>query len=368
MKLSLALVSGLGVLALTACSSQLDRKTASGNYDYLENKERTSLQVPSDLDAPAFSNEYALPPLGEGADPSLVGRNLIVESPSLVLPMVSGSHVEEGSRSAKVMFDQVDDSQPLDQAIWNSLLSYLDQQEIGVDSFDPKTGTLVTDWMIITKQEESDSWYSWETTESQIGRRFEFSLEVKPHGRSATLSVELKDYLATVGDNIDDSLNALIERREEVDILNQVINHYEYQIQLDNSRRIARIRQGLETEMGFNADGEPAYVVSAQYDVTWPRLLLVLRKLGFDVKDLDKSTGLLFVSYTGKDEGWWGNLFSSEELLLDEGDYRLKVAKNGPEKTTITFMDNESVPFEANQVSDLFAVFADVMAEDNLDI
>ena len=145
--------------------------------------------------------------------------------------------------------------------------------------------------MIITKELDSP-WYSWTSTESQIGRRFEFNLDVKPHGRSAALSVDLKDYMETVGDDVKDEITSLQERREEVDVLNQVVGHYEYQVQLEETRRIARIRQGLETEMGFNDDGDAAYVVSSQYDVVWPRTLLVLRKLGFDVKDLDKSTGL----------------------------------------------------------------------------
>ncbi|GGW97219.1 outer membrane protein assembly factor BamC [Alteromonas halophila] len=368
MKTSLALVSSLGILALTACSSQLEKETASGNYDYLETQQSGKLKIPEGLEEPDYSDDYALPPVGEQADTSLLGRNITVKSPPLVLPLVTGSHVEEGSRSATVLFDQVDDSQPLDKAIWNSLLSYLDRQQIGVDKFEPETGTLVTDWMLITSDEDS-AWYDWSSSEEkQVGRRFEFNLTMKPHGRSASLSVNLRDYMATRGDDVDAEVNELEERREEVAILNQVITHYEYQIQLEDSRRMARIREGLDTEMGFNADGEPAYVVSATYDVAWPRLLLVMRKMGFDVKDLDKSTGLIFVSYTGDNESWWNNWFGSDEELLEEDDYRLKVAEAGPEKTVITFMNQESEPFEANQVSDLYKPFAEVMAEDNLDI
>ena len=56
----------------------------------------------------------------------------MVRSPALVLPLVTGSHIEEGKSSATIWFDQVDDSQPLSQAIWNSLLSFLDEQGIGV--------------------------------------------------------------------------------------------------------------------------------------------------------------------------------------------------------------------------------------------
>jgi len=367
MKRSLAIVSSMVVIALAGCSSQTDRKTASGSYKYLKTKEEKELIVPSELDAPAFSREFALPELGENADPSLVGKQLVVQSPALVLPLVTGSHIEEGKSTATIWFDQVDDSQPLSQAIWNSLLSFLDEQGIGVDHFDPDKKVLKTDWMIITKELDSP-WYSWSTTESEIGRRFEFTLDVKPHGRTAALSVDLKDYLESTENNVTASISGIQERREEVAVLNQVIGHYEYQIQLQESRRIARIRQGIETEMGFNSDGNPAFVVNAQYDVAWPRLLLVLRKLGFDVKDLDKSNGLLFVSYTGDDSGWWGGLFSNEEELLEQGDYRLKVARAGEQRTSITFMNDESVPFEANQVSDLHSAFAEVMSEDNLDI
>lgn len=368
MKTSLALVSSLSILALTACSSQLEKETASGNYEYLTAEQSEKLKIPEGLDQPEYSEDYTLPPLGDEANESLVGREIKVKSPPLVLPLVTGSHVEEGSRSATVMFDKVDDSQPLDKAIWNSLLNYLDQEGIGVDKFEPENNTLVTDWMIISSEEDDGPWYQWSSTEKQVGRRFEFNLEMKPHGRSAALSVQLRDYMATKGDDVDASINELEERREEVAILNQIITHYEYQIQLEDSRRIAKIRQGLDIEMGFNADGDPAYVVSAQYDVAWPRLLLVMRKMGFDVKDLDKSTGLLFVTYNGANDSWWSGWFGSDEALLEEDDYRLRVSEAGPEKTVITFMNDQSEPFEANQVSDLYEPFSQVMAEDNLDI
>lgn len=367
MKRTLALVSGIAAVTLAGCASQVDRKTASGSYEYLKDQEGVAFVVPESVDTPNFEPDYEIPQLGEGADKSLLGRSLFVESPHLVLPLVTGSHVAEGTQSATVWFDQVDDSQPLDRAVWNSLLSFLDQNGIGVVSFEPETNVLITDWMIITEELDS-SWYSWTSTESKIGRRFEFNLDVKPHGRTAALNVKLKDYTAEINDKeVVEPLNAMEARREEVDILNQVIGHYEYQIRLEDSRRIAKIRQGLQTEMGFDPDGSPAFMVSAKYDIAWPRLLLVLRKLGFNVKDLDKSNGLLFVTYSGDNVSWWEKLWSNDKLLLDEGDYRLKVEDLG-ENTTITFMNNESEPFEANMIADLFGPFAEVMSEDDLDI
>ena len=367
MKRTLAIASSVAMVALAGCSSQIDRKTASGSYEYLKTKEEKSLEVPSDLEKPTFSREFEVPALGENADADLVGKSLMIRSPALVLPLVTGSHVEEGKNSATIWFDQVDDSQPLSQAIWNSLLSFLDEQGIGVDKFSPEEKVLVTDWIVI-KKEIDGPWYSFTDEESEIGERFEFKLDVKPHGRSAALTVDLKDYMQTLNGDVIAEVSSMEERREEVEVLNQVIGHYEYQIQLAETRRIARIRQGIQTEMGFNDDGDAAYIVEAQYDVAWPRMLLVLRKLGFDVKDLDKSNGLLFVTYNGDQGSWWDGLFSGDDQLLKKGDYRLKVAKAGADRTSVTFMNNESVPFEANQVSDLYSAFAEVMSEDNLDI
>ena len=76
-------------------------------------------------------------------------------------------------------------------------MSFLDEQGIGVDNFSPEDKVLITDWMVMTKEIDGP-WYSFIDEESEIGRRFEFSLDVKPHGRSAALTVKLKDYLQTL--------------------------------------------------------------------------------------------------------------------------------------------------------------------------
>lgn len=371
MNKKLALVSGIASLVLTACASQQERVTASGSYEYLKSRECTQLQVPTDLDSPEFTSDYNIPALQASADTSLIGRNLEVVPPMLVIPLVQGSHVEEGSKGATVLLDQVSDTETLDKTIWNSLIGYLEEKGISVESFNPEQGELVTGWMNVapTSEEESDGgWFDWSSDEdTTTGKgRYKFNVELKPHGRTAQLTVNLQEYQRE--DKALSDLNAIEKRRDEVMVLNRVISHYEYLNQLETNRRIAQIRQGLDMQMGFDADGNPAFVLDANYDIAWPRIQLVLRKLGFNVKDLDKSNGLIFVQYTDEQVSWWRDLFSSKDAqLLDYEDYRLKVTNLGP-KTSITFMDNESTPFDAKQVADLFKPFEQVMTEDGLDI
>jgi outer membrane protein assembly factor BamC len=218
-------------------------------------------------------------------------------------------------------------------------------------------------------EDNENGWFNWTTTERSVGRRFEFKLDMKPHGRTAALHTQLTDYLETVGEEVIGDINQDQERRNEVEILNEVISHYEKQVRLADIQRIRQIRSGFPMEMGTSSNGQTLYVVDGQFDLVWPRFLLVLRKLGFNVKDLDQSNGLLFVTYGSADTGWWDSLFGSDkdQLNLDKDDYRFEVKRRGAQ-TTITLLDEENNPFEAAKVEELFAPFARTMATEDLDI
>ncbi|MFT6343864.1 MAG: outer membrane protein assembly factor BamC [Paraglaciecola sp.] len=356
------------ITLLSACSSLEEREVASGSFDYVEEQPGQKIKIPDDVDTPNFNDAFKLPDLGEEAPLDSMGKGLSVQSPSLVLPVVSGSHIEDGSKNAIVWFDQVDDSLPLDTAIWNSLIGFLETEGVGVDSFDKDKQRLTTDWVVKDESEES-KWYSWSTSEKTVGQRFEFSLNKKTHGRTASLSVELLDYREKFDAKSIEITQVKDKRRNEVDILNKVVKNYEFENKVASVKRFRQIREGLQMELGFDSDGEPAFVVDADYDITWPRLLLVLRKLGFDVKDYDKSNGLLFVKYNGAEDGWWSNIWSSDknEMDLDPQEYRIKVETLG-KKTSITLLDDESNPFPVNKLTDLFPTFFKTMSADDLDI
>lgn len=353
---------------LTACSSLEEREIASGTFEYVEEQPGQQINIPEDVDTPLFNDAFKLPDLGESAPRDTLGKKLSVLSPSLVLPIVAGSHIEDGSKNAKVWFDQVDDSQPLDTLIWDSLIRFLESENVGIETFEREKQLLVTDWFLLDESVDS-SWYSWSKSERIVGQRFEFSLDLKPHGRTASLSAKLVDYKEKLNSETTEITQAKDVRRNEVDVLNQVVQNYEFESKVADVKRFRKIRQGLPTELGFDADGEPAFVVDADYDIAWPRLLLVLKKLGFDVKDYDKSNGLMFVKYGGGEQGWWDNIWSSDEneLDLDSDEYRIKVVDVG-QKTSITLMDDESKPFAANKLTDLFQSFSEIMSADDLDI
>jgi outer membrane protein assembly factor BamC len=345
-----------------------DRQVATGSFEYLKEQPGQLINIPQGIDTPIFNDAYKLPNLGEQAPRDTLGKELSVMSPSLVLPVVRGSHVEEGSKDATVWFDQVDDSQPLDKSVWDSLIRYLETQGVDIESFDKEKQTLISDW-IVFNESDNDSWYDWSKSERSVAQRFEFSLNKRPHGRTAGLSVALLEYKEKLSSNGPEIIETKDRRRNEVDILNKVVEHYEFETKVADVKRYREIRQGLDSELGFDSDGEPAFMINADYDIAWPRLLLVLKTLGFDVKDYDKSNGLLFVQYKGVDDGWWDNIWSNNDqnFDLDEDEYRVKVLEVG-QKTSVTLLDNESKPFPVNKVTDLFQTFSKTMSADDLDI
>ncbi|MDU0354969.1 outer membrane protein assembly factor BamC [Paraglaciecola aquimarina] len=353
---------------LTACSSLEEREMASGSFDYLQENPGQRIDIPEDVDTPNFSDAYKLPEIGEQAQKGTMGEALSIASPALVLPIVTGSHIEEGSKDATIWFDQVDDSQALDITIWNSLIAFLEKEGIGVKEFNKERQFLETDWLIIDEASNA-KWYSWSKSARVTGQRFKFDLELKPHGRTAALKAQLLEYKQQDSPDSPEITQSTEERRHAVDILNEVVKHYEFEIKLADVKRIREIRQGLAMALGFDEDGEAAYVVDAKYDIAWPRFLLVLRKLGFDVKDYDKSTGLLFTKFNGVDDGWWSGMWGDDntELNLTEEEYRFKLGDLGP-KTSVTLLDSDSKPFPVNKLTDLYDAFSKVMSAENLDI
>ncbi|GBL02994.1 outer membrane protein assembly factor BamC [Glaciecola sp. KUL10] len=354
-------------IALAGCASKEERELASGSFQYLEASQYNVIEIPEDLENPNFSNRYALPSLNTESENTLYGQKLKVTSPRLVLPLVSGSHVEEGSEDAKVLFDQVNDDEPLQQTIWNTVLAFLEKQNIGVDNFDKENNILVTDWVIST-EEVDGGWLDFSSVEQKDVRKYQFNLNVAPHGRSAALSTQLVELLDNNGNSVLANADELSLRNDSTSFLNQVIAEYDFGIRLEQSKRIAKIRRGFNTNLGFDSDGEPALVVEAIYANTWPRLLLVLKKMGFDVKDLDQSSGLLFVQFNGTDDSWFDSIFNStQDLGLDKDEYRLKVESLGAQ-TAVTFLDNESNALSVDTVTQIYSLFSEYMATEDLDI
>lgn len=359
-------LSSLAVLALSGCTSIEERRIASGSYQYTQVQQQTPISVPVGLDAPLTSAQYDLPHIvdnGQG-----LGKQLPVVSPALILTTARGTYLEDGSETTSVVIDKLDNEAPVDTFVLQQITGYLDAQGITFNITQNAPLTIRTNW--ITEALPSDSpWYSLEKNTKELGKRFAFTIVPAQHGRTAEVEAVLTDFVIAAGDDLVESMDAFVKRELEADILNGILQRYAQSQQLQAFERMAQIRSGIESKVGFDKHGNAAIIAKTQYDIAWPKFQLVLRKLGFNVKDLDKSNGLVFVNYQGEEDSAWFSFFGKNEgLSLAKKDYRIMLKPLGADQTTITFMDEQSTPFTPAKMTQIYPNFAAILQQDDLDL
>ncbi len=365
--LTLTALSVVIISVLTGCASKEERRIASGGVDYVNLPSPATTNVPADLSTPETAPDYIIPAV-PSPEKALYGKSLPVVSPSLVLPLARGTYLTEDLTDTSVIFDKLDSNLSINDLVLQQISGHLARINVDYSIPDPSALRLVTDW-IVSYEDADSAWYDFSEDNTEVGRRFELIVEPAGHGRSATLTVNLLDLVIANGDNISDAINPFIKRDFEATMLNGIIQHFASQQMIEDERRIAEIRSGMNSQLGFDAKGDSAFIIDANYDITWPKFQLVLRKLGFNVKDLDKSTGLLFVNYQGIEQSWIKGLFGSDdEFSLEKKDYRILVKSLTSNKTSVTFMDEQSNPLTPVKVSELYPAFAEILSQNELDI
>jgi outer membrane protein assembly factor BamC len=353
------------VFALSGCSSVEERRIASGSLAYTKYKTIGQPAIPEGLSSPKTSLQYAIPTIEDNNQP--VGTKLPVVSPSLILATPAGTYLEDGALTSSVVIDKLDNEVSVLSYSANQVTDYLKAQNIGYTLLAEDSSVVQTDWLIEV-QEADSPWYSLNTVNKELGKRFKITITPAAHGRTATVTTVLTDFVVSEGDDIVDSLDDFVKREVEAELLNAILQRYAQSQQVKALERMSQIRSGISTEEGFDKVGNPALILDTQYDIAWPKFQLVLRKLGFNVKDLDKSNGLIFVSYQGAEDSSWFSLFSEEGLPLEEDDYRIQLLPLSSDQTTITFMDEQATPFTPALLSGIFPEFAEILQQDNLDL
>ncbi|MBW3138394.1 outer membrane protein assembly factor BamC [Ferrimonas balearica] len=359
----LAIAALAPVLILVGCSTPLERRQASGGFDYLEQPEPTPLVVPAGLDAPRLSREFDIPKLGENAERDVVGPRLDVRPPLQVLPLAPGTRLQDGVDSVTVLVESNQDDIDLAQEIHETLLKFLDDKSINVARDDG--GVIVTDW-IENEEVIGKSWFRDKVY--QVRQRYEFDTVVKDHGRSGSITIELVDHEEGL-DGVDDSivLTDADRRRYAIDMLNNAISYMNFERQQRQATQELLNGRGIKTALGFDSDENTAFVAEASFDQVWRRMDKVLPLLGFQVRDLDQQLATYFVDYE-PDGGFWASLWGdNDELPLEEGPYQIRLEPMG-ERTAITLMDNEANPLPTETVTQMYNRFAELLQKESRDL
>ncbi|RYV01332.1 hypothetical protein SOPP22_13080 [Shewanella sp. OPT22] len=350
------------ILAVSACSTPIERRQANGSDDYINAKSESKLVIPEGLHEPKYNREYQIPNVEKNAK-SLVGEALDIRPPLQVLPTAEGTHVEDAGNGIKIVIESIDSTTNLKQEITSSIKAFLKHRDIKIlkETTDPLT--IQTDWIESKEVIDSSMWGSDKVY--TLRQRYEFAINIKPHGRTGDITIKLiehhEDYNGTE-QNI--MLTGDDEHRYAVDMLNSAIGYLSHsRDKTIKAKRIAR-SAGISTKFVSTPSDSQHWVAKADFQKVWDRLRIVLPEAGFEIVDVDTNKGLYYVDFK-QETGFWSSLWGdSKELKLENGSYRV-VAKEGslPNTTDIRILTPDEKPLSTESMNGLSEIFVKLMQE-----
>ncbi|MDT7524717.1 outer membrane protein assembly factor BamC [Pseudidiomarina sp. GXY010] len=346
----------LKLIALACCSAAMaagcsytPAGQAQGSFEYTDVQQRPELQAADGLNKPVSTNRYEIPPV-PASEP--VGTEVDINAPVVVWPLADGSRVEETEQLPRIYFDELEGMTNISDYVWNSALQGLQARNIGVAAIQDKQ-VISTDWLTTQYQIGENE------TPLQVQRRFNLIMESAPHGRTASLLVEVAER-QDKGPTIGEVLASKQDRDAAAGLLNQVVS----EIAIMQYQGVGSLTEDgtLAIDAGFDDEGSPAMVLGASFNFSWTLMASVVEELGFEIDDLNQSTGRYYLDYDKDKSGASSLAFwrSSKEGKLDiaNGSYELKVTGDR-RRTTLTFFTNG----EAFSAAELNRIFAPVAAE-----
>ena len=348
------------ISVVTACSTPMERRHANGNDEFIHVNEKAMLSIPNGLKTPNYSREYVIPKLAQNENGKL-GKSLDIRPPLQVLPMAEGTRVEEGSDNIKIVIESIDNKMDLKKEIFTALEHFLKKKNIGISSKNYDSGIIETDW--IENNEVIDSSFWGDDKVYTLKQRYEFDVQIRPHGRTGALTIKLIQHEESYdGDKRDIVLTNNDKRRYTIDMLNSAVSY----ISMERNREMKakRIQQSLGIKVQLVESPKAYWVADSDFNETWERLRIVLPELGFEITDMNREQKLFYINYNNE-TSFWSSLWGDEKLTLEKGGYRIELSnQENKSKTRIYLKDLAGEPLKNQTIIDVYNAFSHLMAED----
>ncbi len=316
-----------------------------------------SLAVPAGLHKPGQPGEFDIP----DTSARLVAAD--TRSPVLVLATAASSRVEEGERESRVWFDRTESTGDLVPFLQRMLQTQFAEQNMELTAQDELALVYHTGW--INRASASGFWF-WSSAAQTEQARFTITIEPRPHGRSASLSVTMLEHQYFTEQA---KLGANDAKRQEVTLLNQLIDRIgkeEIVIAMANKARAPDVA----LEPGMDADGNPALLTTQTLDVTWSQLESLFSELDLVVTDRNRSTYTYYLNYDKTSQGLWSRLWGSKAkpvLPVAAGEYQLVLSRNN-NQTALSLRDKEGAHLDAATVLALHEPFVQAIRQAQVDL
>lgn len=328
--------------ALVACSSN-DKRTADGGFEYVKVDEGKPLIMPEALKAPKQNSTYMI--TNEINQSGPVGDQMDIRAPSLVLPIATSTRLDPKATNAVVWFDQELDDVKLADFVQQVIADMLVDNGAQMTVVDAQNYIFESNW-IKTEKEEGSFFSSKIDSKSE---KYRYTFDVKPHGRSLLLKVELIDYEASASKS---ELTQIDQHRAEIAMLNNVIGHVDYEYRLKEREHRLMIANQKLLSIGENAKQEPSYLVEMQRDRLWQNLPLFFNDYGFKVTDLNETKRIYYVTFEKPEIGIWDSIWGSDTPIveIENAKYEFRLFDTETPRQTALTIYNESGEVVSAQV------------------
>lgn len=316
------------------------------------------LKVPSHLMAPPQPAQYDIP---------VLDNNNVVEvdarAPGMVLTLSSSSRVDEGETRARVWFDRNDYSGDLVPFLQQTLTSHLEANDIGytVDGDEPLVW--LTDW--ISRYQQKGSWF-WQSSERREQARYRITMEPRPHGRSASVLVEMVEHQYFQPDA--KLLTTAVKRKETVFLNDLIAAVGAIEFRQAQALRNRTVESNLKT--GVDAQNQPALLSDQSLDVVWAQLDDLFAAVNLTVLDFNRSESTYYVRFEAPSRGMFSRMFGRNKmpvLPLQDDEYQVILGRV-EQLTSISFRDKTGHPLTSDDVAALESPLLEAIEQSNLDI
>ncbi len=360
-------IAGL-VTTVAGCSmfSDSEERVVSEDHLYLEAVEAQVISVPQGFEAPSGSEDFYMPK-EPAAGP--LGEDLDIQAPTQLLALASGSRLDEQNRTSMIWLDQSEVVNNLSKFTWEAIKGYLTGQKVTGSNFDENSTTVETGW--VTHVKESSFW-SWGTSDVVTNYKYKMALTMRPHGKTAAVSVELSGHQLDGQDVPLSSLTTEQRQRAEIGFLNEFVYHFQIlqELRIDKAKRTGSKIITLTT--ANDADGSPVFHSIKSVDTVWVEMRVLLEGIGFTIDDVDRSVRKLFISYQKPDVGFWDSLWGNSdipELELTPGEYVIKVTDGiKPGESFVILSDKDEQRLPANNYQAISTQLVDMAKKLGLEL
>lgn len=305
--------------------------SGEGPPEYADAPQGPGLEVPPDLSRPRADDRYAVPDAGRvsvKASTAAGGVGTASSAPTAanVLPQVQDIRVK---RHGQTRWLQVE-APP--EKLWPKLKAFWQQQGLAIAQEDPAAGVMETAWAEDLSELPHFNGNEWVQALDRLlrdsGLRDKFRLRLEP--RPAEQGTEV--FIAHLGGErvlVDDEFSQWQRRPSEPELEAWMLQRLMVFLGTAPDAAATQVAeapdQAVEGELKLDDDGG-IMTLAEPFAAAWRRVGVALERAGLKVDDRNRSNGVYFVTYHGRDaKGFWSRLFGKPDGLQKGEQYQVQL-------------------------------------------